>query len=707
MGLGKKIKDTLFDWAQDVLELLGDTLAKIVMTGGQLLGDLIEKPLIDMIEWEWEALAPGDEMPAVLKTLLGKGKESNELAFLPILGAIAMALAMALIMAIAAAFMTKAIQEVNRRVTTALLPPDIVVQGIYKGTLTKEDVDHHLSSAGWDTTTIDLLTKTMRPRASPIEYIAMWLRKEISDTDIDYSIAELGYRPEEIEVFKTLAFYIPPVQDMMRFGVRETFNEEIVSLYGMDEEFANMPVEEAQKLGVSEEWSKHYWRAHWELISILQGFQMLHRGVISQDDMNTLLRTLDIMPYWRDKLTAISYRVFTRVDVRRMYGLKILDRDGVKRSYLDLGYNDEKAEAMTEFTVLYETKSDRDLSKAELLKGYAKRILDRETVKDGILAMGYDADEAEYFLALEDVKIADEETDYQLDLIVAQYRADTIDTSAFIAAIGALNLPAAQQDFIVEREQLRKQSKSKLPTREDIIRWYKAGSLTEDEARTKLGALGYNEDITDLYLIEIPRTPNVGTILRLLVKGYIDSNQAQIYLRALGYAAPEIELLVREATEKLTELPKLPSLSIIHRWFLTDIYNESQAKDALAQLNYASEDINRFVTEWTEQPSAVPRVPSLSAIRQWLLEEVITPEQAKDYLSLLEYSIEDIDRYIHEWTLPPVMLPRVPSLATIKRWFTKLLIAEDRAITYLIQSGYDDEERLRFIGEWQEELEID
>ncbi|GAH93918.1 unnamed protein product, partial [marine sediment metagenome] len=44
---------------------------------------------------------------------------------------------------------------------------------------------------------------------------------------------------------------------------------------------------------------------HWSLPSPSQGFEMLHRGVIDEAELNMLLRALDIMPFWREKLTKV------------------------------------------------------------------------------------------------------------------------------------------------------------------------------------------------------------------------------------------------------------------------------------------------------------------------------------------------------------------------------------------------------------------
>ena len=136
------------------------------------------------------------------------------------------------------------------------------------------------------------------------------------------------------------------------------------------------------KHGFDPQWAQYYWYSHWVLPGTTQGYEMMHRGIISQGELQTLLRVSDIPSFWREKLMEMSYKPYTRVDVRRMYGLGVLDESGVKRSYLDLGYNDEKAEAMTQFTILYEAGDDadiltqyKDLTKAMVLQAFKKGMI--------------------------------------------------------------------------------------------------------------------------------------------------------------------------------------------------------------------------------------------------------------------------------------------------------------------------------------------
>jgi len=142
------------------------------------------------------------------------------------------------------------------------------------------------------------------------------------------------------------------VQDLITMSVREVFSPDIAQKFGQFEDFPADFATYAKQQGVSDEWAKRYWAAHWVLPSITMAFDMLHRGVIDQATINQLLRAQDIMPFWRDKITAISYNPYTRVDVRRMHKAGVLSEDEVLTAYKDLGYDDVKALKMTDFTLL-------------------------------------------------------------------------------------------------------------------------------------------------------------------------------------------------------------------------------------------------------------------------------------------------------------------------------------------------------------------
>ena len=160
----------------------------------------------------------------------------------------------------------------------------------------------------------------------------------ISEAKKNEELAKLGYTAEQIVLLDKLTEAYPSASDIIRFAVREVFNEEVVGKYGYDQDIPKTYLEWAKKLGLSEEFAKWYWRAHWEIPSPSQAIELLSRGIIEPEDLDTILKIHDIAPYWRPRLLALAYDPYTRVDVRRMYELGILTDEDLIKAAKAVGY---------------------------------------------------------------------------------------------------------------------------------------------------------------------------------------------------------------------------------------------------------------------------------------------------------------------------------------------------------------------------------
>ncbi len=252
-----------------------------------------------------------------------------------------------------------------------------------------------------------------------------FLRGTIDEKTHDNLLHSWGYSDDHISLFRALYHLIPSPTDLIRMGVREAFTPEIAEKFGQYEDFPQAFGDWAAKVGIDIDWAKRYWAAHWDLPSATMGFEMLHRGVIDDNELKLLLRALDVMPYWREKIIAISYNPLTRVDIRRMYQNGVLDLDQVKRAYLDIGYNDEKANWLTDFTKRYYTPEDQtqldqfhDLARATYSQAYKRKIISRDEYYTFLEGLKYYKDDIELLITLDDYAIADQDklfdlTDYK------------------------------------------------------------------------------------------------------------------------------------------------------------------------------------------------------------------------------------------------------------------------------------------------------
>ena len=285
-----------------------------------------------------------------------------------------------------------------------LLSPEAIGGMAARGIITDADAAAYMRRLGLSDQDAKRSIESHRSVPAIGELLDLLNRGHIGDGDVTFALDRAGiekrYRAPLLELRRRL----PPLSDLVRFAVREVYTPSIRSRFQLDEGFPERFADEAAQQGFAREDAANVWAAHWELPSPQQGFAMLHRGVIGDADLDLLLRALDVMPFWRDKLKSIAFLVPGRIDLRRMYREGVIDRARVLKGYRDLGYNPQDAETLTRFADQESMADERSLAKAEVTALYQARTVDRSTAEELLAELGYDGPQAELLLALADVR---------------------------------------------------------------------------------------------------------------------------------------------------------------------------------------------------------------------------------------------------------------------------------------------------------------
>ena len=402
---------------------------------------------------------------------------------------------------------------------------------VYLDTMKKQGAGRDLSM---------LLLDIARPLLNAGELITLYRRGHVGEKPFRRDMEKLGYTSVDIGRLLTLTQFYPQPADLIRFAVREVYSPDVRRQYGMDEDFPPEFLEASAKAGMTPEQAQNYWASHWELPSINMGFEMLHRRVITQEDMSTLLRTQDVMPFWREKITQISYSPFTRVDIRRMYRDKVLSEEQVYESYQDIGYDEWHAEKLTEWTVQSVLGTEKDLTRTMILEGYEEGQLTREEAIAYFIRMRYDEKEADFILTLKDNDVAEKLQKEQIQTYQAMYRAGTSTTSEFKAQLDGLNLRAAYRDKIFYSTVRERNRRITLPSRQDIDLWFTRGVIDFPGYVKKMKQIGYVDEDIQAYVQTMNKLPNTQDLGFWLQADIIDIPTWERYMGAIGYAEEEI-----------------------------------------------------------------------------------------------------------------------------------------------------------------------
>lgn len=376
---------------------------------------------------------------------------------------------------------------------------DMTAKGIMDG----EDYFRYSQQQGFQSGLAHFFLNNAKTHLQAMDCVTAWRRGYIDEDAVDRRLKLLKFDPVDINVIKQISLYFPTPSDLVSFAVREVYSPDIVDKFGQMEGVPDKYLQECQKAGLPQDQAKNYWAAHWNLPSITQGFEMFHRRVIEQDELFMLLKALDVMPFWREKLKDISYNPLTRVDVRRMYGLGVLNADDVYNSYLDIGYSPENAQRMTDFTIAYENDEMNGITRSSLIDSYKDGIITREQLASYLEGLRYTPEVIEYWLeqadyekTLEDIKI------YTKDL-TELYQKGAIDISEMRTFLLQADLPAKYIDQVLEKTILAKAPKVKVPTLETLTNWLEQNLIDETYYVEQLRLLGYRDRDIQIYLTQI------------------------------------------------------------------------------------------------------------------------------------------------------------------------------------------------------------
>ncbi|GAI46847.1 unnamed protein product, partial [marine sediment metagenome] len=95
----------------------------------------------------------------------------------------------------------------------------------------------------------------------------MLLRQDPDLSILEQELKKIGVHPNYTNIYKTLAYQIPPVADIITMAVREAFTPEIAAKFGQYQDFPDDLERYGAMKGLSKEWTQRYWAAHWALPS--------------------------------------------------------------------------------------------------------------------------------------------------------------------------------------------------------------------------------------------------------------------------------------------------------------------------------------------------------------------------------------------------------------------------------------------------------
>ena len=412
----------------------------------------------------------------------------------------------------------------NRRLTPTPLPPDITAYAYHTNRITDKDMDFLLDTHGYKDDYHKILYDYYKPKLTVSELLEAEKRIEELDYNVTEALKAHGYNDKEIKILRQLSWAYPSPSDFIRFSVREVFTTDRETKEALQAEFPKDIVPYAKKAGMSEDVLMWYWMAHWELPSPTQVYEMLHRlnpkvlevrgeaykqmGINVEnikttiDTVRTFLKQADYDIRWRDRLLAISYLPLTRVDLRRIYALGLIDDKELKARLMEIGYTEKDAELLMEFYHNLRAEEAREWTKSEIRNLFYYGLINDTEAKVMLERLGYSEEDAKLLIDLWKAKITEKDMRETQRYIRDAYALGQITRAEAEAQLKECGLSEEVIKVVLDKEEKRRMSSQRLPSASTIVKWLKLGIITKDVAYRLLKRINVADDVIDYYIKE-------------------------------------------------------------------------------------------------------------------------------------------------------------------------------------------------------------
>jgi len=404
---------------------------------------------------------------------------------------------------------------------TARLPVDVVIRLRLLGKITDEEYKRLLRYEGYSDARAERFLEAAKNYLTAGEIVAAYYREKgpgkPSEEDLNNIAQQLearGFAPEDAKRYALLAHPYPSPGDIITWVVREVFNPKIVKDWQLDVPPGEEYYTWGRAVGYTKEVLDRYWWAHWQWPSPTQAAEFVWRTNVkfwkgpqfSEEDYEKILRFADYVPGTIPFFKATLYRPFTRVDVRRMRQLGVLEHEDLVDAYKELGYDQWHAEKMAEFTEKYNLKTaedpDRDLTRAVVEKAYRTGVIDGSQFEEFLKAMGYSDEDAKFLRQVNDQDMALDRVWDWVSLLRTQVSSGLISVDEARRKLTDLGLQPVWVDHYINLFSAYKEQPTKLPSKTDVKKWVSYEIIGPEEAKDYLRRLGYSETEIQHYMEE-------------------------------------------------------------------------------------------------------------------------------------------------------------------------------------------------------------
>jgi len=192
----------------------------------------------------------------------------------------------------------------------------------------------------------------------------------------------------------------------------------------------------------------------------------------------------------------------TRVDLRRIYELGLIDDNELLARLMEVGYTKKDAELMVEFYKTFRQEEARTFAKTEIKYLLYYGIINETEAKVMLERLGYTEEDAKTMIELWKVKLAEKDMRETQKFVRDAYSLGEITREEAERILKEVGLSEEVIGVVLDKEDKRRLKSQKLPSASTVVKWLKLGIITQERAKEILRSINVKEEYIEYYIKE-------------------------------------------------------------------------------------------------------------------------------------------------------------------------------------------------------------
>lgn len=211
--------------------------------------------------------------------------------------------------------------------------------------------------------------------------MALLRRGDIDEKTFYFWMQMSQVQPPETEAILKLKDVIPPIQDLIRFAVREAYGD-----HSSEAQYPTM-VDIASKMGLTPQASEWYWYAHWDRIPVNLMFANYHRGNWDTTKLERMLKIVDIHPDDRQDIINVAYQPPNVRELGYGFDTGVYSQPDIVRYRRWGGLSPEDADKAAQALVDYRVDAERNGVRMESMYLFAREKMSEDEFRTSLTAL--------------------------------------------------------------------------------------------------------------------------------------------------------------------------------------------------------------------------------------------------------------------------------------------------------------------------------